>query len=88
MPPKNASDDLALTLGAGKQQAVCAPPIREHKAVVTLLEPEERPYLVLQQSEHAAYICCTAEHCMQPIQREPAPDVCRNDAASCTCGHM
>jgi hypothetical protein len=60
MPPESASDNLALTFGAGKQQAVCAPPSRQHKAVVTLLEPEERPYLEIL-SEHRSlrlYYCC------------------------------
>jgi hypothetical protein len=57
MPQKNASDDFALTLGAGKQQAVRAPPAsRQHKVVVRLLAPEERPYYVIE-GERDAYIC-------------------------------
>lgn len=52
MPPNSAGDDSALTLGAGKQQAVCAPPSRQHKAVVRLLPPEERPYYTIG-IEHA-----------------------------------
>lgn len=70
MPPTSLSDDQALTLGASKQQAVCAPPSRQHKAVVRLQPPAERPYYIIETSEHAAYNCILALHCMQLTKME------------------